>query len=53
MGEKKLTQKEQLKQDIASYNLQIIQLNNRINQLAGAKSYAEEMLKKVREWQQK
>jgi len=43
----KLTQEEQLKKDIAAYNSKIVELNNQIQRLAGAKTYAEEWLKKL------
>ena len=36
-------------QDIAKYNLQIVQLNNQTQQLAGAKAYAENLLKTLQE----
>jgi len=48
MDKKELTQEEQLKQDIAVYNSKIVELNNQIQQLAGAKTYAEEWLKKLK-----
>lgn len=38
---------ERIRQEIATFDRQIIQLNNQMNQLAGAKSYAENLLKEL------
>ena len=43
--EKKLTQREQLEQDVAKFDQQIESMRNQLMQLIGAKTYASQLLK--------
>lgn len=47
--EKKLTQKEQLEQDVVKFDQQIESMRNQLMQLIGAKTYALAMLKQMKE----
>jgi len=47
--EKKLSQKEQLEQDVGKFDQQIESLRNQLMQLIGAKTYAQSMLKQMKE----
>lgn len=49
MSKKKLTQKEQLEQDVVKFDQQIESLRNQLMQLIGAKTYAQAMLKQIKE----
>ena len=49
MSKKKLTQKEQLEQDVKKFDQQIENLRNQLMQLIGAKTYAQAMLKQMKE----
>jgi len=45
--ERKLTQKEQLEQDVEKFDQQIESMRNQLMQLVGAKTYAQAMLKQM------
>ena len=47
--EKKLTQKEQLEGDVKKFDQQIESMRNQLMQLIGAKTYAQAMLKQLKE----
>lgn len=46
---KKLTQREQLEQDVVKFDQQIESGRNQLMQLIGAKTYAQAMLKQLKE----